>query len=109
MIKQVGPLRGRPITRMITDQIGLHSVLLPLLITKYDFVSIHLLNYVRHINYRRPYGPTGAQRLDDDINYRQYITYIRTYLPTNLPYKSSDTEGEKFYIMSKTREKYAQF
>ena len=36
MIKQIGlPLRGRPIlliTRMITDRIGLHSVLLPLLI-----------------------------------------------------------------------------
>ena len=35
LIKQIGlPLRGRPIlliTRMITDQIGLHSVLLPLL------------------------------------------------------------------------------
>ena len=40
MIKQIGlPLCGRPIlliTGMITDQIGLHSVLLPLLI------SIHL-------------------------------------------------------------------
>ena len=37
MIKQIGlPLRGRPIlliTRMITDRIGFHSVLLPLLIT----------------------------------------------------------------------------
>ena len=36
VIKQVGlPLRGRPIlliTCMITDRIGLHSVLLPLLI-----------------------------------------------------------------------------
>ena len=36
MIKQIGlPLRGRPIlliTRMITDRIGQHSVLLPLLI-----------------------------------------------------------------------------
>ena len=36
MIKQIGlPLRGRPIlliTRMITDRIGLHLVLLPLLI-----------------------------------------------------------------------------
>ena len=36
MIKQIGlPLRGRPIlliTPMITDRIGLHSVLLPLLI-----------------------------------------------------------------------------
>ena len=36
MIKQIGlPLRGRPILliiRMITDRIGLHSVLLPLLI-----------------------------------------------------------------------------
>ena len=37
MIKQIGlPLRGRPIlliTRMITDRIGLHSVLLPLQIS----------------------------------------------------------------------------
>ena len=37
VIKQIGlPLRGRPIfliTRMITDQTGLHSVLLPLLIS----------------------------------------------------------------------------
>ena len=36
MIKQIGHLlRGRPIlfiTQMMTDQIGLHSVLLPLLI-----------------------------------------------------------------------------
>ena len=36
VIKQIGlPLRGRPIlliTRMITDRIGLHLVLLPLLI-----------------------------------------------------------------------------
>ena len=36
MIKQIGlPLHGRPIlliTRIITDRIGLHSVLLPLLI-----------------------------------------------------------------------------
>ena len=36
VIRQIGlPLRGRPIlliTRMITDRIGLHSVLLPLLI-----------------------------------------------------------------------------
>ena len=36
VIKQIGlPLRGRPIliiSRMITDRIGLHSVLLPLLI-----------------------------------------------------------------------------
>ena len=37
VIKQIGlPLRGRPIlliTRIITDRIGLHSVLLPLLIS----------------------------------------------------------------------------
>ena len=40
MIKQIGlPLRGRPIlliTCMITDRIGLHSVLLPLLIVPFD-------------------------------------------------------------------------
>ena len=38
VIKQIGlPLRGRPIlliTRMITDRIGLHSVLLPLQIAQ---------------------------------------------------------------------------
>ena len=38
VIKQIGlPLRGRPIliiTRMITDRIGFHSVLLPLLISQ---------------------------------------------------------------------------
>ena len=48
VIKQIGlPLRGRPIlliTRLITDRIGLHSVLLPLLIiliihSKYFFAS----------------------------------------------------------------------
>ena len=41
MIKQIGlPLRGRPIlliTRMITDRIGLHSVLLPLPIDDHDY------------------------------------------------------------------------
>ena len=44
VIKQIGlPLRGRPIlliTRMITDRIGLHSVLLPLLII---IIIIYLL------------------------------------------------------------------
>ena len=49
--KQIGlPLRGRPIlliTRMITDPIGLHSVLLPLFITLirasvFDFYLYHL-------------------------------------------------------------------
>ena len=43
VIKQIGlPLRGRPIlliTRMTTDRIGLHSVLLPLLIG-WDFCDI---------------------------------------------------------------------
>ena len=48
---QIGlPLRGRPIlliTRMITDPIGLHSVLLPLFITLirasvFDFYLYHL-------------------------------------------------------------------
>ena len=46
MIKQIGlPLRGRPIlliTRMITDRIGLHSVLLPLLIILYYFPVVML-------------------------------------------------------------------
>ena len=43
VIKQIGLLlRGRPIlliTRMITDRIGLHSVLLPLLILVIIFYS----------------------------------------------------------------------
>ena len=49
VIKQIGlPLRGRPIlliTRMITDRIGLHSVLLPLLIiiiiTQHFITNLH--------------------------------------------------------------------
>ena len=60
MIKQIGlPLRGRPIlliNRVITDRIGLHSVLLPLLIhfhfakysTMHDYPSDNLLTY-RHL------------------------------------------------------------
>ena len=43
VIKQIGlPLRGRPIlliTRMITNRIGLHSVLLPLQIMAVDSQS----------------------------------------------------------------------
>jgi len=45
MIKQIGPpLRGLPsllITRMITDGIGLHSVLLPLLIGQFNRTVRH--------------------------------------------------------------------
>ena len=54
MIKQIGlPLRGRPIlliTRMVTDRIGLHSVLLPLLIRirSFFFVSWSLLSKLNH-------------------------------------------------------------
>ena len=50
MIKQIGlPLRSRPIlliTRMITDRIGLHSVLLPLL--KLEITRIRHDNLLRH-------------------------------------------------------------
>ena len=46
VIKQIGlPLRGRPIlliTHMITNRIGLHSVLLPLLII-YSFTIIVII------------------------------------------------------------------
>ena len=54
VIKQIGlPLRGRPIlliTRMVTDRIGLHSVLLPLLIRirSFFFVSWSLLSKLNH-------------------------------------------------------------
>ena len=48
MIKQIGlPLRGRPIlliTRMITDRIGLHSVLLPLLIAMWCTILLAHIN-----------------------------------------------------------------
>ena len=47
MIKQIGlPLHGRPIlliTRMITDRIGLHSVLLPLQIGRHEVLLLILL------------------------------------------------------------------
>ena len=51
MIKQIGlPLRGRPIlliTRLITDRIGLHSVLLPFNRSDfpYKFVLAKILLY----------------------------------------------------------------
>ena len=52
MIKQIGlPLRGRPIlliTRMITDRIGLHSVLLPLLI----IIIIITQRFIRNLHTR---------------------------------------------------------
>ena len=53
MIIQIGlPLRGRPIlltTRMITDPIGLHSVLLPLLIIVIIIVIIIIISYTFYI------------------------------------------------------------
>ena len=53
--KQIGlPLRGCPIlliTRMITDRIGLHSVLLPLLI--FYFILISLLKVLQLMFYFR--------------------------------------------------------
>ena len=49
MIKQIGlPLRGLLIllmTRMITDQIGLHSVLLPLLISINSKLDMYSFRY----------------------------------------------------------------
>ena len=55
MIKQIGlPLRGRPIlliTRMITDLIRLHSVLLPLLIIiiiKIIIITIIIIQFKEH-------------------------------------------------------------
>ena len=60
MIKQIGlPLRGRPIllvSRMITDRIGPHSVLLPLLIDrveKFKLLGTWLsedLKWTEHVN-----------------------------------------------------------
>ena len=53
MIKQIGlPLRGRPIlliTCMITDRIGLHSVLLPLLIVPFDQYNGPILYFKKYI------------------------------------------------------------
>ena len=53
MIKQIGlPLRGRPIlliTRMITDRIGLHSVLLPLLIISLLLLLLGGSHYVNTV------------------------------------------------------------
>ena len=57
VIKQIGlPLRGRPvllISHMITDRIGLHSVLLPLqiIMTKYQIIQSKL-NATKIINFK---------------------------------------------------------
>ena len=53
MIEQIGlPLRGRPIlliTRMITDRIGLHSVLLPVLIIIIIIIIIITIIIIKNI------------------------------------------------------------
>ena len=58
VIKQIGlPLRGRPILliiRMITDLIGLHSVLLPLLIREYLFQTYPFQCLFRRPHYKLP-------------------------------------------------------
>ena len=58
MIKQIRlPLRGRPIlliTRMITDQIGLHSVLLPLLI---EYEGLNKMMFSELFNQGYEYNP----------------------------------------------------
>ena len=55
VIKQIGlPLRGRPIlliTRMITDRIGLHSVLLPYHLWYFKIVSNFTRLTAREITY----------------------------------------------------------
>ena len=58
VIKQIRlPLRGRPIlliTRMITDQIGLHSVLLPLLI---EYEGLNKIMFSELFNQGYEYSP----------------------------------------------------
>ena len=65
VIKQIGlPLRGRPIlliTGMIRDQIGLHSVLLPLLIA---FLLFQLLIHIK----RKESLSKRIERKTDDGN-----------------------------------------
>ena len=65
VIKQIGlPLRGRTIlliTRIITDQIGLHSVLLPLLIA---FLLFQLLIHIK----RKESLSKRIERKTDDEN-----------------------------------------
>ena len=61
MIKQIGlPLRGRPmllITRMITDQIGLHSVPITIIYSKFNnariFIGSRLLSIKGQTHRRR--------------------------------------------------------
>ena len=73
MIKQIGlPLRGRPIlliTRMITDRIGLHSVLLPLQISpnrmrKYYSGEILFCGVLRRYVSQNIVAVTGTLRLN---------------------------------------------
>ena len=55
LINQIGlPLRGRPslfITHMITDRIGLHSVLLPLFNLMIDEIFLSVLILFNHCSY----------------------------------------------------------
>ena len=64
MIKQIGlPLRGRPIlliTRMITDRIGLHSVLLPLHISQ-------VLSSLYHLEFEPNYCPAAGRNPEKSL------------------------------------------
>ena len=56
VIKQIGlPLRGRPIlliTRMITDRIGLHSVLLTLRIGRHEVLLPIIITLTKFVIYK---------------------------------------------------------
>ena len=86
MIKQIGlPLCGRPIlliTRMITDRIGLHSVLLPLLIT----IRINCKDIEEQI--------IGLKDAKDVFVYRKYSLFLAVVLK----YLSHDNNCFSFYF-----------
>ena len=88
VIKQIGlPLRGSPIlliTRMITDRIGLHSVLLPLLI----FCLLSSKNFATMATWRKDYSSLlvcAFYKLSPSIR-------IILFVPRNL------TSGSHFYF-----------
>ena len=75
MIKQIRlPLRGRPIlliTRMITDRIGLHSVLLPLRIL-FHFLTVSN-NNINYIDFLQPCVDLDEWVQPCSVNYMYHV------------------------------------
>ena len=96
VIKQIGiPLRGRPIlliNRMITNRIGLHSVLLPLLIVLYEGTSSQLHTQLTQLRKESLKKNSGLY----EISFRNYKSCV--YNCDDLPSNNSSLRSSHIWF-----------